>query len=76
MPYFQAGQLQRTVESVSVANKQVIAGINNVSAVTDDVSDSAEETLRNCNRNQESIEKVMQIMDALGKEAKRLQEGR
>lgn len=72
----QAGQLQRTVESVSVANKQVIAGINNVSAVTDDVSDSAEETLYNCNRNQESIEKVMQIMDALGKEAKRLQEGR
>ncbi|MBQ7933751.1 MAG: hypothetical protein IJ327_03050, partial [Lachnospiraceae bacterium] len=69
----QAEQLQQTVGAVSAANAQVIAGIDNVSAVTEEVTASASETLSSCNRNQESIEKVAQIMEVLGREAKKLQ---
>lgn len=69
----QAEQLRQTVDAVASANTQVIAGIDNVSAVTEEVTASASETLGSCNRNQESIEKVARIMEVLGAEAKKLQ---
>lgn len=70
----QAEQLKQTVDAVSEANAHVVENISNVSAVTEEVTASATETLSNCNSNLESIEKVMSIMEQLGEEAKKLQQ--
>lgn len=70
----QAEQLKAAVEAVAGANARVVESIDNVSAVTEEVTASATETLNNCNLNMESIEKVMQIMELLGTEAKKLQQ--
>lgn len=70
----QAEQLKQAVEAVAGANARVVESIDNVSAVTQEVTASATETLNNCNLNMESIEKVMQIMEILGAEAKKLQQ--
>ncbi len=69
----QAQQLKATVDIAAVANTKVVRNIDNVSAVTQEVSASATETLDGCNMNLESIEKLMQIMKQLGSEAKKLQ---
>ncbi len=68
-----AEQLKTTVDVTAVANTKVVQNIDNVSAVTQEVSASATETLDGCNMNLESIEKLMQIMETLGAEAKKLQ---
>ena len=68
-----AEQLKATVDVAAVANTKVVQNIDNVSAVTQEVSASATETLDGCNMNLESIEKLMQIMEQLGAEAKKLQ---
>lgn len=69
-----AEQLKATVDVAAVANTKVVQNIDNVSAVTQEVSASATETLDGCNQNLESIEKLMQIMETLGAEAKKLQQ--
>lgn len=69
----QAEQLKQTVDAVSVANAHVVESISNVSAVTEEVTASATETLSGCNSNLESIEKVVNIMEKLGEEARKLQ---
>ncbi len=71
----QAEQLKKTVDAVADANTHVMDSIENVSAVTEEVTASANETLSNCNINLESIEKLMVIMKQLGEEAKKLQQG-
>lgn len=68
-----AEQLKKTVDSVAVANTKVIRNIDNVSAVTQEVSASATETLDGCNMNLESIQNLMHIMEQLEAEAKKLQ---
>ena len=68
-----AEQLKATVDVTAEANTKVVQNIDNVSAVTQEVSASATETLDGCNMNLESIEKLMQIMETLGAEAKKLQ---
>ena len=68
-----AEQLKATVDGTAEANTKVVQNIDNVSAVTQEVSASATETLDGCNMNLESIEKLMQIMEILGAEAKKLQ---
>lgn len=70
----QADYLKRTVESVADANRHVIESIENVSAVTEEVTASASETLESCNLNLESIAKVADIMGKLEEEAKKLQQ--
>lgn len=70
----QAEQLKQTVDAVAAANEHVVESISNVSAVTEEVTASANETLSSCNSNLESIEKVMKIMEQLGEEAKKLQQ--
>lgn len=70
----QAEQLKQVVEDVAGANARVVESIDNVSAVTEEVTASATETLNNCNLNMESIEKVMRIMEVLGAEAEKLQQ--
>ena len=69
----QADHLKKTVDAVAEANKQVIEGVENVSALTQEVTASANETLESCNMNLESIAKVTGIMDKLGEEADKLQ---
>ena len=68
-----AEQLKATVDMTAVANTKVVQNIDNVSAVTQEVSASATETLDGCNMNLESIEKLMRIMEQLGTEAKKLE---
>lgn len=70
----QAVQLKEAVESASVANSAVVESIQNVSAVTEEVSASAIATLESCDQNQESIQKLAEIMDSLRVEATRLQQ--
>ena len=68
----QAEQLKQAVTAVETANKRVVESIDNVSAVTEEVTASANETLNSCNLNLESIEKVAKIMDILEIDAKKL----
>lgn len=70
----QAEQLKLAVNAVADANTHVVESIANVSAVTEEVTASASETLNSCNLNKESIGRVMQIMEMLGTEAKKLQQ--
>ena len=70
----QAVQLKEAVESASAANSAVVESIQNVSAVTEEVSASAIATLESCDQNQESIQKLAEIMESLREEATRLQQ--
>ena len=69
----QAVQLKESVESASVANSAVVESIQNVSAVTEEVSASAIATLESCDQNKESVQKLVEIMDKLREEAAKLQ---
>lgn len=70
----QASYLKNTVESVAVANKQVSESVENVSALTQEVTASASETLESCNMNLSSIAKVAEIMNKLEAEAQKLKQ--
>lgn len=70
----QALQLKDAVESASAANSAVVESIQNVSAVTEEVSASAIATLESCDQNQESVQKLAEIMENLREEAARLQQ--
>lgn len=69
----QAKQLETIVDVVKTENKQVIEKIENVSAVTQEVTAGANETLESSTDNLESIEKVAVLMTALGEAAEELQ---
>lgn len=68
----QAVQLQEAVTSASAANSTVVESIQNVSAVTEEVSASAIATLENCDQNSESVQKLTEIMEKLREEVIRL----
>lgn len=70
----QSAYLKQRVESVAVANKQVAESVTNVSALTEEVTASAGETLESCNMNLSSIAKVTEIMNKLGTEAQKLKQ--
>lgn len=70
----QAEQLKEAVDAVAAANSHVVESIENVSAVTEEITASANETLNSCNLNLESVEKVMKIMESLDAEAKKLRQ--
>ena len=69
----QAEQLKKVVEIVLDANKQVVERIDNVSAVTEEVTAGANETLESSIVNLESIKNVANIMSVLGEKARELQ---
>ena len=69
----QASYLKETVDAAADANKHVVESIENVSAVTQEVTAGANETLESCNMNLESIDRVAGIMERLGAEAGKLQ---
>jgi len=66
--------LQKSVNAVSNANQSVIESIDNVSALTEEVTAGAVETLESCYKNHVSIEKVSELMELLGDEAEKLQQ--
>lgn len=68
----EAERLKETIVNVSEANKVVIESIDNVSAVTQQVTASATQTLESCNMNLESIEKLTAIMQELSEAVKEL----
>lgn len=61
-----AENLKKVILDVADANTVVMENIGNVSAVTQEVTASATETMQNCNMNLESIEKLITIMNRLG----------
>lgn len=65
----QAEQLQNAVETVAQANAEVVAGIESISDATREVTDSADETLVNCNQNMRSIKVLASVMEVLEQEA-------
>ena len=69
----QVSTLKETVDVVMEENKQIELGIDNVYSVTQKVMDGANETLAVCNTNLQSVAHVTKIMDALSKEAEKLQ---
>ncbi len=71
--FTQVAGLKETVEVVTVENRQVEEGIENISAVTKRVIDGANETLESCNTNLQSIANVASIMEMLMNEAAKLQ---
>ncbi len=69
----QASHLKETVDIVTDANKQIEEKIEHVYSVTEEVTAGAEETLEECNRNLESVNYVVKIMEHLREDANRLQ---
>lgn len=69
----QAGKLREAVVEVTTENSQVVERIENVSAITQEVTAGANETLESCNRNLKSIENVGAIMGKLEEDVKELQ---
>ncbi len=67
-----AESLKKTVVDVATANTVVVESIDNVSAITEEVTASATETLQSCNMNMESVEKLTYIMGQLGEAVKAL----
>lgn len=70
----QADRLKEAVMAATTANATVVESIENVSAVTQEVSASAVATLDSCERNMDSIKKLSQIMENLRYEASKLQQ--
>lgn len=68
----QASQLKKEVDIVAEENQQIKHKIGDVSAITQEVTARSEQTLENCNRNLDSVEEVVQIMDNLKTEAQKL----
>ncbi len=67
-----AENLKKTVVDVATANTVVVESIDNVSAITEEVTASATETLQSCNMNMESVEKLTYIMGQLGEAVREL----
>ncbi len=67
-----ASQLKHAVDIVAEENQQIEQKIGHVSSVTQEVTARSEQTLENCNKNRDSVEEVVTIMDNLNTEAKKL----
>lgn len=68
----QAEQLEQTVDAVIHANTGVMEKIENISALTQEVTAGSNETLESSTLNLERVQKVSDIMVTLGREADRL----
>ena len=70
----QAERLKEVVSAASVSNATVVESIQNVSAMTQEITSCACETSKNCDDNMESVRKLSRIMENLRMEAKKLQQ--
>lgn len=65
-------ELKQGVDTVSTSNHQIIESIANVSAVTQEVTASANTTLAGCKTNLESVDDIAAIMEHLRHDAEEL----
>lgn len=70
-----AENLKKIIVDVAAANTVVVESIDNVSAITEEVTASATETMQSCDRNLESIENLTTIMNRLGEAVSDLKKG-
>lgn len=70
----QTAQLNQVMTIVTGENQQVTEKIHHISALTDNVSGSANITLDSCNDNLRSMQKLTHIIETLGQSANELQE--
>ena len=69
-----AGHIHYKDENTHIGYMGRLCYAQNVSAVTEEVSASAIATLESCDQNQESIQKLVEIMENLREEAAKLQQ--
>lgn len=65
-------KLKETVDAVEEANEIIIDSVSNVSALTEEVTASANETFEESKRNMQSVDDIVQIIDKLNKNAEEL----
>ena len=68
----QTKELAAVVESLDVANSEIVEKIQTISAITEEVSAHASETYESCEENSRMVEQVSRLMDQLNTNAKRL----
>ena len=68
----QMGRLKHTVDAVSDANRMIINSVENVSAVMQEVTAGANETLEGSRRNLESVADIAGIMGRMNESAEKL----
>ena len=64
--------MKETVDAVGEANETIIDSVSNVSALTEEVTASANETFEESKRNMQSVDDIVQIIDMLNKNAEEL----
>jgi methyl-accepting chemotaxis protein len=68
--------LEKVVESLETANNTIIDSISTVSAVSEEVSAHATDTLEIAEQNEEIVTSVSELINLLSEDAKRLEEAR
>lgn len=69
----QSGSLGEMVSRLESANATIIDSISTVSAVSQEVSAHATDTLETTEKNERIVERVVELMDSLSEDAKRLE---
>jgi methyl-accepting chemotaxis protein len=68
----QVTELTATVESLEQANVEIVDKIQNISAITEEVSAHSNETLNDCEKNSEMVDEIEQVVESLNKQAGKL----
>ncbi len=58
--------------SLEQANAEIVEKIQNISAITEEVSAHSNETLSDCERNSEMVDEIGHVVDSLNKQAGKL----
>lgn len=72
--FTQMNRLKETVDVVAKANKSISESIGNVSAITEEVTAGANETLEGSKFNLQSVAEIVEIMESLNKGAEKLRQ--
>ena len=72
----QSGVLSNVVLQLQDANNTIVESVSTVSAVSEEVSAHATDTLETTEKNEEIVEQVRDMVHALGEDAKRLEEAK
>ena len=72
----QTEELTGVVKELGTANGQIVESIQTLSAITEEVSAHANETYEACEENGRLVEKAVDIVQELSKDAERLKNGR
>lgn len=72
--YSQMEELERNINELTISNSKIVDSIQNVSAISEEVSAHAQNTLESSVRTKEAVEQVSYITDKLKEDAKHLTE--